>query len=306
MRAACLVLMLMASPAGADTATVTMTGDDCRSSLAAIAGLISQNNDDNKIGDGPFVAGDGACEMRDAAFAKGGARRLRWRAEGVPALAQGRMPVAAQIDLLDLHLGGGPAKAGGGGWFKAAKTRVDGGASFSWDAASRTMEIGQLYLTTGEGNRLALGAQLAGLTDGDLPDLLPQLVSAQITALDISLDTTDLSALVAALPRRNPPDAKASTAHPPPDPVSTAQTVLAAALPDLPPGVFDAESAGALGAFIGAMPRAAGRLDVHVDAPNGLIPASFVLLGARGDPTPQDVFRLLAGSKITIRWTPGG
>jgi hypothetical protein len=306
MRAACLTLMLLATPAGADTAPIKMTGDDCRSTWGTIATLAGPTDDGKKIGDGPFVAEDGACEMRDLGFDKAGARRLRWRAEGAQAVTQGQMPVAAEFDLLDLYLGDGPAKAGGGGWFKVAKTRVDGGASFRWDASSHSLEIGQLYLTTGEGNRLALRANVAGLAEGDLATLGPRLLTAKVTALDISLDSTDLAAFVAAMPKRTAPGPKTTTAHPPPDPVTSAQTVLAAALPDLPPGVVDTESAAALSAFVAAMPGAAGRLDLHVDAPNGLVPASFILLGALGDPTPQDVFRLLAGSKATIRWTPGG
>lgn len=306
MRGAAFALMLLASPAGADTAAVKMTGDDCRSTWGTIATLAGPEDSGKKIGDGPFVAGDGVCEMRDVGFDGAGARRVRWRVEGAQALAQGQMPVAAEVDLLDLYLGDGPAKAGGGGWFKAAKTRVDGGASFRWDGASQRMEIGQLYLTTGEGNRLALRADVAGLAGGDLAALGLRLLTAKVTALDISVESTDLAGFVAALPSRPPPDPKSTPAHPPADPVQTTQDLLASALPDLPPAVFDAESAAALSAFVAAMPGAAGRLDLHVDAPNGLIPASFVLLGARGDPTPQDVFALLAGTKTTIRWTPGG
>ncbi|MBL4928705.1 hypothetical protein [Fuscibacter oryzae] len=247
MRAICLVtLLLVAARAVADIGTAKMTGDECRSTWGTIATLIGPQDTGKKIGDGPFVADDGACEMRDLGVDKAGARRLRWRAEGAQAVTQGQMPVAAEFDLLDIYLGDGPAKAGGGGWFKVAKTRVDGGASFRWDAASQTMEIGQFYLTTGAGNRIALRADVAGLREGDLETLGPRLLTAKVTALDISLDSTDLAAFVAALPKRNPPDAKATTAHPPPDPVTSAQTLLAAALPDLPPGVVDAESAAAL------------------------------------------------------------
>lgn len=306
MRGAAFALILLTSPAGADTAAVKMTGDDCRSTWGTIATLVASHRDDRKIGDGPFVAGDGACEIRDASFDRAGARRVRWRVEGAQALAQGQMPVAAEVDLLDLYLGDGPAKAGGGGWLKVAKSRVDGGASFRWDAASQRLEIGQLYLTTGAGNRLALRADVAGMAPRDLTALVPGLLTAKVTALDISVESTDLAAFVAGLPARTPPAPKATTAHSPPDPTDAAQDLLSAALPDLPPAVFDAESAAALSAFVAAMPGAAGRLDLHLDAPNGLVPASFALLGALGDPTPQDVFRLLAGTKATIRWTPGG
>ena len=76
---AAVVLMLLVGAAQAQTAPVMMTGDDCHTSWGAIAGLTGPDRPRQTIGDGPFVASDGACEMRDIGLATGGARRLRWR-----------------------------------------------------------------------------------------------------------------------------------------------------------------------------------------------------------------------------------
>lgn len=298
MRGAAFALtMLCAAPALADSAPILMTGADCRASWAAIAGLTGQSGG-AKLGDGPFAASDGACEMRDVSLDAASAKRLRWRVTGP--MDQAQLPLVAEVDLYDLRLGALAAKAGGGGWFKIAAARLDGGFVFHREAGSQQVEIDQIYLTTGEGNRLALRARLDGLDGGALP---ASLMTARITALDFALDTTDLSALLAALPATSAAPAAHKT-QAPPDPAKSVQAALALALPDLPPALLAPEDRAALAAFTAAMPHAAGRLDVHVEAPNGLTPASFALLGVKRDPTPQDVFRLLAGTTTTIRWTP--
>lgn len=300
MRGAPLALtLLFATPALADGPEILMTGADCRASWAVIAGLAGESGG-GKLGDGPFPASDGACEMRDVSLDAASARRLRWRVAG--SMTAEQLPLAAEVDLYDLRLGALAAKAGGGGWFKMAAARLDGGFAFHREAGSQKAEIDQIYLTTGAGNRLALRARLEGLDAGALP---AGLMTARITALDFSLETTDLSALLAALPATG----AAPTAHKaqtPPDPAKSVQTALTEALADLPPALLAPEDRAALQSFAAALPHAAGRLDLHVEAPGGLTPASFALLGVTRDATPQDVFRLLAGSTITIRWTPGG
>lgn len=275
--------------------------------LVAVSGL-------GDVFNGPVTEVDGWCEARavtlgDVPEGELGAEvrvdALRWRGEGLDALAAGTgLPTALEVEMEGLRV---LTQAGDSTltWLmerQQARSGIDGALSVAWDAGTRDLTVSRLDLDfPGEG-AIALTATVAGLDLSSEAALTVSLGSAGLTRLTAEVALRGLFEAYLLMPLG------AALLDGSPDPEAEAERLRARALAEvarLPEAIFPEPARAALSALLGDLPNPWGDLSVDVTASPPLgAPrlARFALTGAPA--TPEALWPALEGVTVAVEWAP--
>lgn len=289
--AALLIAACAAAPARA--ADPVMTAETCRIGWQAFADLTEQPQYLRAVT--PDVTETGWCRI-DKANAELTAQDfevLDWRAEGVlAAVENGAFPLSLQvvsggIDLVQAF--GMPLPAAHRGTLGDLTLRAHR------VPATRAFAIDDLTARFGPLGGFTLAVRGGGIDLSTLPMMQFTLGGLRLTEASLDLRTTAVlsGAFVAPLLRE------------------MTGTDLAALVPALPDTAIDEASRAALAAFAGALPDAAGRLDLTARAEPGFgvlqLVAGAKAMAPEAGGNPADALEiLLSGVRLTVRWTPEG
>lgn len=302
---AVVAAMVCATATVAQTTSHGMQSTDCRDSWAYLQTNATLRPENTLRADGPFVASDGACEVRAPKFSDGStttsARTLRWWGKGVGRLALDLLPMAFEVEIEDFSVS---RKDGGGSGIQmlSARSHLNLGASYFWDETQQRLLVQNLWATTGNGDNLSASLTLENLPATELGTLLPRLAASRMTALTLTLKTDNLAQTLATLPLPKPKMPKVGFAPDPTDRFVEMGQELMTALPD---ASLPGESRTALTGFLDAMPAASGRLKLRIETVEGISPLAFALIALRNpDAGAKDFVPALGAATTTVEWEP--
>lgn len=299
MRRLVLLLALLPGPARAQ--------DDACAALWARLGALA----------GPALSGevaaspDGWCEARDVRLGEtggagvaGAAEQLRWRGEGLDALAAGTgLPTAVEVEVEGLRtvpMSGDAAFD----WLLAAQGArggVDGRLSAAWDARTGEARLATLDLDFPGRSAVRASATVTGLDLTSLAAAQVSLGGAGLTALSAEVVTDGLFETYLLLPIGG------WALEGSDDPEKTARGLKALLLADiarLPPAIFPDPTRAEAAAFVATLPNPLGTLDLRLAAEPGLGPSRFARFALTGQPTLAELWPALDGVTVEVAWEP--
>lgn len=257
-------------------------------------------------------AEDGWCEARDIRSGRPEDRvvvavdALRWRGEGLDALAAGTgLPTSVEVQVDGYRIVPNiddPLWT----WVQARQTAragIDGRLAASWDGATRELRITEASIDFPGPSVIRADATVAGVDLSSPAAARASLRLAGVVALDVEVVTHGLFETYVL------PTLAYDFLDEDPDPQTAFELLRAAVLgpvEDLPPAIFPDPTRAEAAEVLAALPNPTGRLTLALrDEGPGLGAVRFARFALTGGPaSPGDLWPALDGVTVTLGWEP--
>ncbi|MEZ5778380.1 MAG: hypothetical protein R3E44_08465 [Paracoccaceae bacterium] len=296
----------LSGPVDAQT-TARMTEGVCSASWAAFAALADMPAE-AEGGLKPEVTPQGWCRVEGLRYERAGpvtteARRFEWRGAGLDRFIGQRLPpTALEVRIDDIRVIPAPGDVVMDYLFRAQSQHngIDLAGSAHWDAGARRLVLDGLTIDFPGDNELSASFAIEKV---DLSSASAMQMSAGTMALsDLTLDITSHGLFENYVLFPFGPVVLESGGDPEAQ-VAELKKEARAVIAGLPESSFPAPTRAALGELVADMPNPAGRLHLHIAAPQGFGAARLTRFALTGLPqTVAEVTPIFDGVTVEARY----